>query len=726
MEVKVEIEKIEMLPSDPMYHKRGIGKYRQWFRDAADYWHKWQIEAREDYDFVEGKQWSAADTKKFLETGRAPIVVNRIKPLINLLSGYQKIHRYDLDFLGRTPDDVELAAVRKDVTKYICDRCGYDNEESATFTDMAIGGLGWLFVGYKINEETDKGEAYIQRENPFSIYADPESHKADFSDAKYIFRAKWTDKDELKSIYPEHAEEIDAQFAIYDSAEQENQIHDQELLWYKRELQKIRMVECWYKERKRQKKIILANGEEILPEEITPEMFFNGLIVGEKEFDATVVRCAVFFDTVLLEDIESPYQHGEFPLIPMTLFYYGIGGDEIPAGIVRDLKAPQREINKRRVQQLHILNTTGNGGGFIEDDAMTEKQFAEFERKGNVPGHFQRVRPGTIAQGKILERQIGQYPVGLAQAEAQATADLAAISGLNEALMGVEVPSHASGRAIQLKQQQAITHLANCFDAQRTAKKKMAYLLWGEKGHAGIIPQFYTAEDVYRVEGVNGQKYIKVNQQVIEQDPIAGTIVKTLNDLSVGNFDIVVADIESSITQKQNKAWLILDAVAQLSLPPSIAVDLVLDYLDIPKKEEIKERLKQQQESQSKAAQEELQLKIQLEEIKNQNSNISISFKDLPPAAQIAVLAKRGVVPQEMADNAMQMWIQQSFPQVVDQQLEQLQMQNLPPELQAQMLNQTAPEMQEEILPELPIQNNQRPLTQPAIENLLAGISPAL
>ena len=222
---------------------------------------------------------------------------------------------------------------------------------------------------------------------------------------------------------------------------------------------------------------------------------------------------------------------------------------------------------------------------------------------------------------------------------------------------------------------------------------------------------------------MNGQKFITVNQQVIEQDPIAGTIVKTLNDLSVGNFDIVVADVESSITQKQNKAWLILDAVAQLSLPPSIAVDLVLDNLDIPKKEEIKARLKEQQESQSKSAQEELQMKIQLEEIKNQNSNISIQFKDLPTAAQIAVLAQRGVVPQEMADNAMQMWIQQSFPQVVQQQqFEQLQqLQNLPPELQMQMINQ-----EQEMPPELPSQNNSRPLTQPAVENLLAGITPAL
>ena len=56
---------------------------------------------------------------------------------------------------------------------------------------------------------------------------------------------------------------------------------------------------------------------------------------------------------------------------------------------------------------------------------MSEKQFAEFERKGNLPGHFQRVQVGTFSNGqpKIVERQIGRFPAGLAQAETQATAD---------------------------------------------------------------------------------------------------------------------------------------------------------------------------------------------------------------------------------------------------------------------------------------------------------------
>ena len=75
----------------------------------------------------------------------------------------------------------------------------------------------------------------------------------------------------------------------------------------------------------------------------------------------------------------------------------------------------------------------------------------------------------------------------------------------------MEVPSQVSGRAIELRQKQAVTHLAVIFDSLRRAKKKIAYQLWGRRGHAGIIPQFYTAEKVYRGEGENGQEFIPVN-----------------------------------------------------------------------------------------------------------------------------------------------------------------------------------------------------------------------
>ena len=659
------MENIRLPTTDPLFESVGVGKYRRWFREAVDHSQKWQDEAREDFDFVNGKQWTPSERKNFEESGRPALVINRIKPLINLLSGYQRLNRYDVEFYARTPDDTEIAAVRKGITKYIFDRCDYSTEESAVFLDAVIGGLGWFFVGYKYDDSGEDGEAYVSREDPFGIYIDPESHKADFSDAKYIFRAKWTDKEELKTTYPEHSAEIDAAYSVYDAAESEVAPYSDELIWYKRELQKVRLVECWYKTWQKKIFYILADGTEI--EEITPEIFLSGMVVGSKEIKIPVVKVCVFFDTVLLEEMDSPYQHGEFPLVPLTCYYYGVGGDEIPAGFVRDLKDPQREINKRRIQQLHILNTTGNGGGWIEEDAMDEKQFAEFEKKGNIPGHFQRIKPMSLSQGKIMERQIGQYPAGIAQAEAQATNDLKAISGINEALMGTDIPNSASGRAIQLKQKQAITHVAMIFDKLRAAKKKIANLLWGTRHKAGVIPEFYTEEKIYRVEGVNGQQFIRVNQQVIEQDPIAGTVVKTLNDLSQGEFDIVIADVEASTTQRQAQMYSLLDAVARLGVPGDLVFDIILDLSDIPNKEEIKQRWQQRQETQSQAAQSEMQMKMQLEEIKNQDSRQVITFKDAPLPIQMAMAAKAGLIDPQIAKYAVDQMTQQLFPELREQ-----------------------------------------------------------
>ena len=173
---------------DEIDTRQGIGKYRRWFREAVDKADVWRKEAEQDYDFVAGKQWTEADKHKLEQSGRPAITINRIKPLINVLSGYQRLNRYDIDFLPRTSDDIDICTVRKGITKYVLDQCGDDNEESEAFEDAAIGGLGWMEVGYKFNEDMTDGEAFVTREDPFGIYVDPEAHKTDFSDAKFSFK----------------------------------------------------------------------------------------------------------------------------------------------------------------------------------------------------------------------------------------------------------------------------------------------------------------------------------------------------------------------------------------------------------------------------------------------------------------------------------------------------------------------------------------------------------
>lgn len=709
----------------------GVGKFRQWFREAVDSSKKWRDEAREDYDFVAGIQWTEKERACFRKQGRPAITLNRIKPLINVLSGYQRLNRYDIDFLPRTGDDMDICQVRKGITKYVLDRCDYDTEEATVFLDAVICGMGWFEVGYKFDDEKADGEAFVKRQDPFGMYLDPEAHKLDYSDANYVCRARWADKDELKEIFPEHAEEIQAQYDEYDKDEwRTTSVRPrQERLWYKRDLKKVRLVECWYKERKRSTQIYLADGTALNAEDLPPEQLqllqMQGGIAGSRDTLRTTVKCCSFFDRVILEDIPSPYEHGEFPFVPLICYHYG---EDIPAGFVRDLKDPQREVNKRRIQMLHILNTSGNGGWFVEENAMSAAQHKEFASKANVPGHVQKVQPDGL--GRIRERGVTPPPNALITAEAAAANDLVSISGINEALMGTDVPNASSGRAIELKQKQAVTHIAPMFDNLRAAKKRIANLLWGTRGHKGLIPQYYTEDKVYRVQGQNGQQFIRVNQQVVQQDPVAGVIVHTLNDLSQGEFDIVIADTSATTTQRQAQMWGLVDAVSKLGVPGDMVFDIVMELSDLPNKEEIKMRWQQRMQQQAQAQQQAAQHELDLEEVKNRDFRQQIAYKDAPLPIQIAMAAKAGYVDPMVSQYVMDLWIQQQFPQVAQamQQQQQIQQQQQAMQQQLQQLQQQMGQQQQgQQMPllEQPTQQQQA-MTQAATESLMRGQTPAL
>ena len=700
-----------------------LSRCRKWFEEAVDAGRRWREEAREDFEFAAGKQWSDEEIKRFQEDGRPAITINRILPLLNILSGYQRLNRYDLDFVPRTSDDMELCQVRRGITKYVFDRCDYDAVESQVFMDCSIGGLGWFGTRYKFDHEIQDGEAVIERVDPFGMYVDPEAHELDYSDARFLIRAKWVAKDELKQVYPEQADAIENNFAVYDSAEYENDNrHDIDPLYYSGELKKVRVVECWYKERVTKTVFITPDGQELPQEQVTPEMINAGFVADSRDIPIDEVKLCVFFDRTMLEEIPSPYQHGEFPYVPMIYHYYGIG--DTPAGFVRAMKDPQREVNKRRIQEMHLLNTSANGGGWIEEGSMTPEQEAEFKRKANFPGHYQKVLPTAITQGKIKEREPKNPPAAIIQAEQQAADDLRAISGINESLLGVDVPSQASGRAIELRQKQAVTHIAPIFDSLRRAKKKIANILWGRRGHPGIIPQFYTAEKVFRIEGENGQQFVPVNQQVVQQDPVLGTIVKTLNDLSQGEFDIVISDVESSTTLRQAQLWGLVDAVSKLGIPFDLVFDTIIDLSDLPKKNDIKMRWQQQQAQQQQQQQQQWQAQMELERIKNADFRMQIAFKDAPLPIQFAMAAQAGLIDRSIADYFVQVMVQQLAPQLAQQMAPQ-QQQPMPPEAQQQMAQQQL--LQSQLEQQQAIQQQQlQEQQQQAAQPFISGIVPAV
>lgn len=631
-----------------------LAVFKEWFTHAVEAAQEWREIAKEDMDFYVGHQWANSDRDNLEKHGKPAITINRIKPLLNVLSGYQRLNRYDIEFLPRTNSDSELAAVRKGVTKYILDSCHYNQEESDVFFDGVCTGLGWFEVGYKFDWDKFDGDAFVRRESAMNIYVDPESRDKYYRDKKYLIRARWVDKDELKNIYPEHAEEIEAQMQAYMTEESEY-TGSNNRLWYDKEFKKIRFAECWYKKVVQKRITILRDGSVV--DAVTPEMIASGMIAATQEIPSTEIRLICFFDNVILEDKPSPYKHGEIPFVPFFCYYQG--DDDIPAGIIRDLKDPQREVNKRRSQEMHILNTQANGGWIAEEGALTNEQKNKFINGATKPGALLEVGMGALTQGKLQPLVSQGVSPSVTNATAEAMAELPAISGINEALMGTDISNLESGRAIELKQKQAITHIASLFDNLRYAKKKIAQLLWGSRNAPGIIPQFYTEEKTYRIVGENGeQQFIVVNQQVQQRNPATMQVItSTLNDLSQGEFDIVISDTPATATQRTAQFWSLIDAAGKLGLQGPMILDILIDLSDIPQKEEIKRRLQQQQEQQAQAQQQQMQMQLEIE--KQKKLSRSMAYKDLQLPLQLQLAAEAGIFPKEYADAFMQWSVQQ-------------------------------------------------------------------
>ena len=663
-------------------HIPQLEKFRDWFKNSVDRMENWRSEAREDYGFYTGEaQWTEADKEKLRAEKRPAITINRIRPQVNVLCGYQRINRSDIDFLPRTSDDAKLCEVRKGVTKYVLDTCNYEYAENQVFLDGVVTGLGWFEVGYKFKYPTLDGDAFVRRESPFNIYVDSESREPDFSDAKYIIRAKWVEKSDLERVFPEYKEQIEAQERIYDQDEDATERNDTDWqLYFDKEKRKLRLVECWYKEQITDEFFITDKGEAIRQGDMSQEVIQSGAVIDHMKMPITVVRVATFFDNVLLEDKESPYNHGEFPFIPFSV-YYTAEGDE-PQGVVRGLKDVQREINKRRSQTLHILNSQSNTGWIFEQSAITKEQERTIKELGSSPGTVLTVMDGTLTGNRY--RQISpQAPATNVQAAtAEAENDIRAVSGINEALMGTDISANASGRAIELKQKQAVTQIVPILDSLRKAKKAIAYQLWGERGHQGIIPQYYNEEKTFRIIGENGkQSFLTVNQEQQQVDPLRGTITTVLNDLSQGEFDVVVADSPQSATQRTSQLWALTDAIQQLGIPGDMVFGIVLQLSDIPNKEEILQRWQQKQQAlaeQQKAEQQQtqmlLQQRMELEKIRKLSQ--SIIYKDAEEPIRMALAAKAGLIPQDYADVVLQYYAQQGLQNMGIQPQQQVQAQS--------------------------------------------------
>jgi hypothetical protein len=539
-----------------------------------------------DEAYYDGDQIPPEDRALLEARGQVPLVYNLVAPAVNWLLGTQRRHRTMPKILARTKRGTRAAERKTRLMKYVEDASAGEMAQSRAFADAVKVGIGWLETG--VQDETE-GEPVYSRHEPWrNIIWDTRATEQDLSDARYIFRTRWVDMDIAVDLFPQHRPtlrtasirsgdfvggESDYGDEWMDSLEEQQILVGGERNTAGGNRDRVRLIEAWY--RKPMESEYLRGGE-FNGEVYDP--FHPGHDIQFREGDATIAKrtkmrvcVAVFCEAGLLYHSESPYAHNHFPFTPIWGNRKGSNGE--PYGLIRGMRDIQLDVNRRAAKALHVLSTnkTIMDEGALGNNMTLEEYAAEIARPDAVI---------VKKQGKTIDtnvdRELGAVHLELFSRNADMIQQL---SGITDESMG-RTTNATSGRAIIARQNQGTMVTAHYPDNLRYALQ-----VHGQK-ELTLIEQFFTEEKSFRITNMRGTPdYVSVNDGSEE-----GAINHT-------KADFIISEDDWKATVRQANVEELFELLQQLA-PTSpqmvfAVLDLVIEAMDIPSKDEIVSRIRQ-------------------------------------------------------------------------------------------------------------------------------------
>lgn len=571
-------------PEAMSIHRKMMGHYlREMERQAYN-----REQMALDEAFYDHEQWTEEELAVLAARGQAPLVFNVIQTSVNWVLGSQRRATTDYKILPRTAEGSKAAEAKTELFKHLADTNGSEFEYADAFADAVKAGIGWMETGQGFPE--DGSIVFDRRESWRSMLWDSTSSRYDLQDARYIARAKWLDADVGMALWPARAGLIRA--AASDSSYGLTDLDDLgDYPMDSREAEhfsasgfsrhragehdsarpRFRAIEIWFK-RMAPAKIMRGgqfNGE--LLDEWSPghwhELSRGAATLIERPREQ--VHCALITENGILDVRESPYRHNKYPFTP--IWGYRRATDGMPYGIIRGIRDIQRDLNKRASKALHHLSTTR-----VIASEGSVKNVEDLRDEAARPDAVILYNDGHAPPEIKTDTNLAAAHMDLMRTDAQM---IQSIAGVTDENMGRQTNAK-SGKAIIARQEQGALATSHFFDNLRRTK-----LLHGEKLMVNI-EQFYTEQHEFRITDQRGNaKFIKVNDGSTE------------NAIATFKADFTITEDDWRATVRQSQAEQLLDLFSRLaSTAPQIvmgSLDLLIEALDVPKRDEFVKRIRQ-------------------------------------------------------------------------------------------------------------------------------------
>ena len=600
-------------PLDKAPVRKRFAKVVSWFMQERLRQVDFRIESMIDHEFYDGPgQWTEEERRVLAERSQVPITFNQVKPTVDWVIGTEKKIRVDYRVLPREENDAKAAESKTKLFKYVSDANNAGFKRSKSFADAVLAGVGW--IDHTINTDPDDEPLVVTYEDWRYIWWDTLATEEDLSDARYVFRGKWVDLDVACAMFPERADVLQASVLSADQGSGYDlfaEMYDPAIdirqaggipagggtgnsLQYTgffgyiggqgsvSPRDRVFLVECQYrvpvtKKILRGKMLGSLNGITFMEDVAAHQNVVAMGIAQPVESTTMEVRQMIFTGDYVLQDGESPYRHKRFSLVPIWGFKRKKDGT--PYGIVRNLRDPQKDLNKRRSKALYLLSANRV---VADDDAIdgTDQSWGDIVQEANRPDGLIKQNPKSQRGIKIEnEAKMAEEHV---QLMSQDERYIQSASGVTDELMGRDTNA-VSGKAVRARQEQGSVITTAFFDNQRLAFKLSGEII------LSLIEQLYTEEKKVRITGgENGQnaEFLAINSV----DPDTGEMS---GDITSSQADFVISEQDYSGTIRQAMFESLTDMIKTMQPEASMQIlDLVFELSDLPGKEKFVERLR--------------------------------------------------------------------------------------------------------------------------------------
>lgn len=544
--------------------------------------------------------WQEADTDTRYEAGdqsffndlygnlpanrRRQFMFNRIKPIINMISGHQRRNRKTTICQPIENGDAETADQFTKVLMHIANNEGIYETVSSAFHGSLVTGMNLLYVWNDYRGDPVSGNIKVEHCSYNSFLIDPYFRKMDLSDCRGVLRRQFLNKRTIISLLPNHADEIMG-LMTHDSGSGRDgkfQFMPESYSWSVNDL--LTYDEFWYQDYRTQRMLVDTEtgesmewtGKDDEDLKLYLKMYPQVQVVKQ---EVPTVKLAIVVENKVFYDGPNPLGIDRYPFVPVFSYY----NPQMPympyriCGVVRGLRDAQYLYNRRKAIELDILESQINSGFKYKENALVNPRDIFLTGQGKGLALKEEAQMTDVEQ--ILAPNV---PPSMLEISKILAAEMTQISGVNEELLGSAIDEKA-GILSMLRQGAGLTTLQILFDNLDYAQKLLGQVMI----------------DVIQANYMPG----KIKKILEGKEPTAQFYNKAF-----GKYGAVVEEGLNTATQRQMQFAQLLQ-LREVGVP--VPNSSLLEAATIQNKKELIETIEAEQKQQQQMQQMQLQSQIE-------------------------------------------------------------------------------------------------------------------